>query len=82
MLEPVFHDLILADQDCFATEEGWKALVQLVPDHAVSSSLRERWEEEPDKSSEDKWEDFLAEVNEKRGKSNRNIQVRAVIPVR
>ncbi|KAM5543486.1 hypothetical protein V8D89_002737 [Ganoderma adspersum] len=62
MLEPVFHELILEDQDVFAAEEGWKALLQLIPDSDVRSNLEEKWELDPGRPSETKWDDFLDEI--------------------
>ena len=83
MLEPVFHDLILADQNCFASEEGWQALLHLIPDKEVVGNLKERWEDDPGRSSEDKWQDLEDEIAEKRGKGPRNAQVSlAVIDAR
>lgn len=74
MLEPVFHDLILADQDCFASEQGWDALLHLIPDKDIVENLREKWEGDADRSSEDKWQDIEDEIAERRGKNNK-IQV-------
>ncbi|OSD05138.1 prim-pol domain-containing protein [Trametes coccinea BRFM310] len=72
MLEPVFHDLIIADQECFASEEGWEALLHLIPDKDIVDNLREKWEASPGRSSEDKWQDLEDEVAKKssKGKSN------------
>ncbi|KAI0717018.1 prim-pol domain-containing protein [Earliella scabrosa] len=74
LLEPVFHDLILADQNCFASEEGWQALLHLIPDKEVVGNLKEKWEDDPGRSSEDKWQDLEDEIAEKRGKGPRNAQ--------
>ena len=74
MLEPVFHELILEDQDVFATEEGWKALLQLIPDSDVRSNLEEKWELDPGRPSETKWEDFMDEIEkDKKPKSVRRL---------
>ncbi|PIL23143.1 hypothetical protein GSI_14452 [Ganoderma sinense ZZ0214-1] len=71
MLEPVFRELILEDQDLFASEEGWKALLQLIPDNDIRSRLEEKWEEKARRSSESKWDDFVDEVErDKKPKSN------------
>ena len=75
MLQPVFHDLILEDQDCFASEEGWQALLHLIPDKDVVKNLQEMWEDDPDRSSEDKWQDLEDEIGGKRGKNTRNTSV-------
>ena len=53
-LRGVFEDLILTDQDLFASEEGYEALLDFIPEpHA--SELRERWSKDPSRSSRDKW---------------------------
>jgi DNA primase small subunit len=31
-LKATFGELILSDQDCFASEEGWQNLLELIPD--------------------------------------------------
>lgn len=84
MLEPVFHDLIIADQECFASEEGWEALLHLIPDKDIVDNLREKWEASPGRSSEDKWQDLEDEVAKKSSKGKSNyFQVRKrVIPPR
>ncbi|KAF9055523.1 prim-pol domain-containing protein [Hymenopellis radicata] len=61
-LANIFSDLILADQDCFASEEGYEALLQLIPDASIVHTLRTKWSADPDRSSSDKWDDFRALV--------------------
>ncbi|KAI8974875.1 prim-pol domain-containing protein [Trametes punicea] len=75
-LEPVFHDLILTDQDCFASKEGWEALLHLIPNNQdIVKELREKWESEPGRSSEDKWQDFEDEVaSRSKGKGSAHFQ--------
>ncbi|KAI0631346.1 prim-pol domain-containing protein [Trametes polyzona] len=73
MLEPVFHDLVLEDQNCFASEEGWDALLHLIPDQNIVNELRERWSEHPGRSSEKKWQDLEDEFAEKRPKGPRSM---------
>ncbi|KAF8322188.1 putative DNA primase small subunit [Clavulina sp. PMI_390] len=63
-----FPELILDDQDCFASKEGWETLLKLLPqdetDHVIRR-LREKWEEEEDEgenvSSSEKWKDLRSE---------------------
>ncbi|KAH9888072.1 prim-pol domain-containing protein [Cubamyces lactineus] len=68
MLEPVFHDLVLADQECFAAEKGWEALLHLIPDRDTVEELREKWESRPKRSSEERWQDFENAIASKRNK--------------
>ena len=75
MLEPVFHDLVLADQECFAAEKGWEALLHLIPDRDTVEELREKWESRPKQSSEDRWQDFEDAIASKRNKGKGNLQV-------
>ncbi|KAI0331725.1 prim-pol domain-containing protein [Cubamyces sp. BRFM 1775] len=74
MLEPVFHDLVLADQECFATEKGWEALLHLIPDRDTAEELREKWESRPKRSSEDRWQDLEDAIASKRSKGKANTQ--------
>ncbi len=55
-----FTDLILLDQDCFRKEEGWKELLQLIPDSKIVEKLESKWTE--DHSSDDKWTDLMDEI--------------------
>ncbi|KAI0367395.1 prim-pol domain-containing protein [Pilatotrama ljubarskyi] len=64
-LEPIFHSLVLADQNCFESEEGWDALLHLVPENAIVNDLREKWEDQPGRSSEDKWQDLEDAIAER-----------------
>jgi hypothetical protein len=55
-----FEDLILLDQNCFRTEEGWKELLQLIPDSKIVKKLERKWTD--DRSSDDKWTDLMDEI--------------------
>ena len=55
-----FEDLILLDQDCFRREEGWKELLQLIPDSKIVEKLERKWTD--DRSSDDKWADLKGEI--------------------
>ncbi|KAI0074079.1 prim-pol domain-containing protein [Panus rudis PR-1116 ss-1] len=61
-LAETFQDLILEDQECFASKEGWETLLHLIPDKNVAGKLREIWKEDPERSSADKWNDFKKQV--------------------
>ncbi|KAF8629140.1 hypothetical protein AX17_005726 [Amanita inopinata Kibby_2008] len=63
----VFTALILLDQDCFRSEKGYEALLQMIPDSNTVDTLRKKWSTDRERSSEDKWEDFKSLVK----KSNR-----------
>ena len=60
-LAEAFSDLILSDQDCFASEEGSETLLQLLPDREVVADLRDKWSKN-DSSSDDKWKDLKRAV--------------------
>ncbi|PFH52041.1 hypothetical protein AMATHDRAFT_140971 [Amanita thiersii Skay4041] len=57
-LSPIFVSLILMDQDCFRSEKGYEALLQMIPDTNTVDALKKKWAVNPEKSSEDKWQDF------------------------
>jgi len=57
----IFSDLILSDQDCFATEEGYESLLHLIPDTRVVDALRTKWSASS-RSSEEKWMDLKTQV--------------------
>ena len=55
-----FEDLVLLDQNCFRREEGWKELLQLIPDSKIVEKLERKWTD--DRSSDDKWTDLMDEI--------------------
>lgn len=55
-----FGDLVLLDQNCFGREEGWKELLQLIPDSKIVKKLERKWTD--DRSSDDKWTDLMDEI--------------------
>ncbi|KAG8830582.1 hypothetical protein FRC17_004686 [Serendipita sp. 399] len=69
--EQYFIPVILEDQDCFASKEGWQTLLDLIPDREVVGNLRQKWEEEEDSArrpkgsqsrSEARWDDLRKEI--------------------
>lgn len=66
-----FIDLVLLDQDCFKEEDKWRELLQLIPDAKIVKSLERKWAHSEDRSSEDKWSDFKAEVKASYSKDDR-----------
>jgi DNA primase small subunit len=63
-LREEFKDLILEDQKCFSSPEGWQTLLQLLPDTEHRLHLQEDWEADPSRSSSDKWSDIGAVMKE------------------
>ena len=53
------HD-ILEDQDPFATPTGSERLLSLIPDTALTTALRKKWDAAPNRSSTYKWADIDA----------------------
>lgn len=62
LLGDVFPPLILQDQDCFAGEAGAEELLALLPASAQVEPLRKKWTTDPDRSSEEKWDDIRNQV--------------------
>jgi DNA primase catalytic subunit len=58
ILAEAFSEIILEDQRCFDSKDGWETLLRLIPDNTVVAGLREKWVDEAQKSSWDKWKDF------------------------
>lgn len=61
LLQGIFPPLILQDQDSFAGEAGAEELLALLP-AAQTEPLRKKWTANPDKSSEEKWDDIKNQV--------------------
>ncbi|KAJ3749220.1 prim-pol domain-containing protein [Lentinula detonsa] len=70
-INQTFDELILQDQDCFGTQEGYETLLSLVPDVKMASRLRERWSQKPDSPSYVKWDEMKAEVKDLKDKHAR-----------
>ncbi|KIJ58249.1 hypothetical protein HYDPIDRAFT_34364 [Hydnomerulius pinastri MD-312] len=62
ILRPIFKPLVLDDQDCFGSQEGWEALLQLIPDSSIVKTLRSGWSQDPSRPSTQKWHELKAEV--------------------
>lgn len=61
-LTDVFGDLILDDQDCFASEDGWRALLHLITEKTTVERLEKKWTAESMRSSDERWQDLKKEV--------------------
>ena len=77
-MKTIFAELILEDQDCFASDEGYETLLKLIPDGSIVATLAERWQDDPQRSSVDKWEDIRKEM--KKYERNSRERVRIVSP--
>lgn len=62
LLQGIFPALILQDQDCFSGEAGSEELLALLPASPQVESLRNKWKADPDRSSEQKWDDIKNQV--------------------
>jgi DNA primase small subunit len=61
-LAAIFSDLILEDQDCFLSTEGWEALLEMVPNSNIVSTLRDEWSRNPSIPSSQKWSELKAAI--------------------
>ncbi|KAF9070896.1 prim-pol domain-containing protein [Rhodocollybia butyracea] len=57
-----FDELILQDQNCFGSKEGYETLLSLIPDAKVVSRLREKWSDNPGSPSYIKWDEMKDEI--------------------
>ena len=57
ILERVFTDLVLEDQNLFERDEQWEELLNLIPNEDVVKKLRSKWNDDEGKHSLDKWAD-------------------------
>jgi DNA primase small subunit len=74
-LAVVFSELILYDQDCFASEKGFEALLKLIPDSRVADALETQWRASPS-SSQEKWKDFKTEIKHYKKDSSQRVCLR------
>ncbi|KAJ7039207.1 hypothetical protein C8F04DRAFT_1087506 [Mycena alexandri] len=77
-LAVVFTELILYDQDCFASEKGWEALLKLIPDARVVDALRTQWGSSSS-SSQEKWKDFKSEIKHYKKDSSQRTALTAAM---
>ncbi|KAL0959850.1 hypothetical protein HGRIS_011526 [Hohenbuehelia grisea] len=66
-LSPIFVKLILEDQDCFGSTEGWETLLEYIHHAPLQATLRKLWSDDPTRSSVDKWGDIKSERRKKQG---------------
>jgi DNA primase small subunit len=69
-LRMIFGELILSNQDCFGSEEGYEELLKMIPDSRVVETLRTKWEANPSRTSEEKWADLHRSLS-----SQRNLNI-------
>ncbi|EIM90275.1 prim-pol domain-containing protein [Stereum hirsutum FP-91666 SS1] len=72
-----FTDLILADQDCFQERARWEELLKLIPDKSIVRSLQDKWDDDEDRTSEEKWDNLKREI-QKYKKSERGPMMAAL----
>ncbi|KAJ6495604.1 hypothetical protein C8R47DRAFT_1176164 [Mycena vitilis] len=77
-LAMVFTQLILQDQDCFASEKGFEALLSLIPDSRVVDALETQWRSSTS-SSEEKWKDFKSEIKHYKKDSSQRAALTATM---
>ena len=58
ILRMLFDPLVLDDQDCFGSEDGWETLLQLIPDQSIVETLRTEWSKDPGRPSKQKWNEL------------------------
>ena len=61
-LRTIFGALVLSNQDCFRSTEGYEELLKAIPDSRVVDTMRTKWAASPSRSSEDKWNDLLKQT--------------------
>lgn len=67
-LGEAFSDIILDDQDLFASQEQWEDLIKLLPADNTRSELQDEWKMDPKRASLDKWEDVKQAVRDSSNK--------------
>jgi DNA primase small subunit len=77
----VFPELILEDQDLFASEDGYQGLLEHIPDAGIVRALREAWSEDPSRSSEDKWVDLKDQITKTSKGSALRVRFLLLVPV-
>lgn len=61
-LNPLFVQTVLEDQDCFASEAGYRTLLELIPDYKVVEALKKIWSPTDGKSSSQRWKEMKVEI--------------------
>ncbi len=72
-LRTIFGALVLSNQDCFRSTEGYEELLKAIPDSRVVDTMRTKWAASPSRSSEDKWNDLLKQAQKSQSVSTRGI---------
>ena len=64
VLGHAFTDIILENQNLFATQAQWEDLLKLLPADGTRTELQEEWKMDPERASYDKWEDLKQAVRD------------------
>ncbi|KAF8842917.1 prim-pol domain-containing protein [Paxillus ammoniavirescens] len=73
VLRTLFNPLVLEDQNCFGSQEGWETLLQLIPDPPIVETLRSEWAKYPTRSSVQKWEELKTQIKKTKGSENSRL---------
>jgi len=73
VLRTIFTPLVLKDQNCFGSQEGWETLLQLIPDPTIVETLRSEWAKYPTRSSVQKWEELKTQISKTKGSENTRL---------
>ncbi len=72
-LRTIFGALVLSNQDCFRSTEGYEELLKAIPDSRVVGTMRTKWATSPSRSSKDKWNDLLKQAQKAQSVSAHSI---------
>ncbi|KAJ2693458.1 p48 polypeptide of DNA primase, partial [Coemansia spiralis] len=63
IIENVFDELLLEDQEILLTPDRWAKVLAAVPDEELRRSLDAQWSRRPDRPSADKWSEMIDAVD-------------------
>ncbi|CAG8555021.1 4992_t:CDS:10 [Paraglomus occultum] len=72
ILRSYFPQIVLKDQDLLNDDEGWKKILQCIPDEETRKTLSDAWNADPSRTSTDKWTDLVSELDSAIGTLKKN----------
>ncbi|KAF9103627.1 hypothetical protein BGX27_010496 [Mortierella sp. AM989] len=56
ILKKHFGNIVFSSQDILTTPKNWEKILAIIPDEAIKAQVRASWEEDPDSTPFQKWE--------------------------
>ncbi|RIB12912.1 hypothetical protein C2G38_2199424 [Gigaspora rosea] len=77
IIEKYFEDIVLKDQDVLGSEENWSKVLNCIQDDEIIKKLSNKWNGSNSKSSVQKWDELVNELEHAASASGRKYSKKA-----